>query len=169
MVATSYVGCDNTTLAVVLFSLALSITALNMSSYNVNHLDIAPRYAGVLMGITNTAGTIPGMIGPYVVGYLTNNEVIWTSLPVFKVLFIYLFIYFYFLFFFSITVEPPVCDHPKCQALDGRLWEVVVYESYDVLWHLPRPRKKIKNQCREKKIVFFPLRNYIFVYKQGIR
>jgi len=75
MVATSYVGCDHTTLAVVLFSLALSSSALNMSSYNVNHLDIAPRYAGVLMGITNTAGTIPGMIGPYVVGYLTDNEV----------------------------------------------------------------------------------------------
>ncbi|XP_020610537.1 sialin-like isoform X1 [Orbicella faveolata] len=74
MVATSYVGCDNTTLAVVLFSLALGITALNMSSYNVNHLDIAPRYAGVLMGITNSAATIPGMVGPYVVGYLTDNE-----------------------------------------------------------------------------------------------
>jgi hypothetical protein len=25
-----------------------------------NHLDIAPRYADVLMGITNTAGTVPG-------------------------------------------------------------------------------------------------------------
>ena len=75
MVSTSYVGCDDTTLAVVLFSLALGLLALNTSSYNVNHLDIAPRYAGVLMGITNSAATIPGMIGPYVVGYLTNNEV----------------------------------------------------------------------------------------------
>ena len=79
MVATSYVGCDNTTLAVVLFSLALGTTALNMSSYNVNHLDIAPRYAGVLMGITNAVATIPGMVGPYVVGYLTDNEVRCTS------------------------------------------------------------------------------------------
>ena len=86
MVATSYVGCDNTTLAVILFSLALSISALNMSSYNVNHLDIAPRYAGVLMGITNSIATIPGMIGPYVVGYLTDNEVRCTSLFVFSVL-----------------------------------------------------------------------------------
>lgn len=87
MVATSYIGCDDTTLAVVLFSLALGMTALNMSSYNVNHLDIAPRYAGVLMGITNTAATIPGMVGPYVVGYLTDNEVIHTSLFVFNVFF----------------------------------------------------------------------------------
>ena len=86
MVATSYVGCNNTTLAVVLFSLALGITALNKSSYIVNHLDIAPRYAGVLMGITNTFATIPGMVGPYVVGYLTNNEVRCSSLFVFNVL-----------------------------------------------------------------------------------
>ena len=86
MVATSYVGCNNTTLAVVLFSLALGITALNKSSYIVNHLDIAPRYAGVLMGITNTVATIPGMVGPYVVGYLTNNEVTFSSLFVFNVL-----------------------------------------------------------------------------------
>ena len=83
MVSTSYVGCDDTTLAVVLFSLALGMSALNTSSYNVNHLDIAPRYAGVLMGITNSAATIPGMVGPYVVGYLTNNEVSYFDLNYF--------------------------------------------------------------------------------------
>ena len=83
MVSTSYVGCDDTTLAVVLFSLALGLSALNTSSYNVNHLDIAPRYAGVLMGITNSAATIPGMVGPYVAGYLTNNEVSYFDLNFF--------------------------------------------------------------------------------------
>ena len=90
MAATSYVGCDDTTLAVVLLSLALGISALNMSSYAVNHLDIAPRYAGVLKGITNGAATIPGMVGPYVVGYLTDNEVM------FLCSMFYLFIYLFF-------------------------------------------------------------------------
>jgi len=33
---------------------------------NTNHLDIAPRYAGVLFGITNLATTLPGIIGPQV-------------------------------------------------------------------------------------------------------
>ncbi|XP_067047190.1 sialin-like [Acropora muricata] len=74
MVSTSYVGCEDTTLAVLLFSLALGTSNFNAASFNVNHLDIAPRYAGVLMGITNTAGTIPGIVGPFVVGVLTNNE-----------------------------------------------------------------------------------------------
>ena len=30
----------------------------------INHIDIAPRFAGLLMGITNTAGNIPGIIAP---------------------------------------------------------------------------------------------------------
>ena len=75
MVATSYVGCNSTSLAVVLFSLALGASNLNAATYRVNHLDIAPRFSGVLMGITNSAGTIPGIIGPFVVGLLTDNQV----------------------------------------------------------------------------------------------
>ena len=47
----------------------------NGSSYTVNHLDIAPRFAGILMGISNSVGTIPGIISPYVVGRLTDNQV----------------------------------------------------------------------------------------------
>jgi len=74
MVSTSYVGCESTSLAVILFSLGLGASNFNTASFNVNHLDIAPRFAGVLMGITNAAGTIPGIIGPYVVGLLTDNQ-----------------------------------------------------------------------------------------------
>jgi ACS family sodium-dependent inorganic phosphate cotransporter len=33
-------------------------------------MDLAPRSAGTLMGITNTAGTIPGIIGVYVSGLI---------------------------------------------------------------------------------------------------
>ena len=37
-----------------------------MAGFNINHIDIAPRFAGVLMGITNTIATIPGFVGPQV-------------------------------------------------------------------------------------------------------
>ena len=37
-----------------------------MPGVGVNQIDIAPRFAGVLMGITNTAGTIPGIIAPII-------------------------------------------------------------------------------------------------------
>lgn len=76
LVSTSYVGCDYTGLDVSLFSLAVGIQGLNGSSYAVNHLDIAPRFAGILMGISNSVGTIPGIIAPYIVGLLTDDQVI---------------------------------------------------------------------------------------------
>ncbi|CAG0881864.1 unnamed protein product, partial [Cyprideis torosa] len=44
------------------------------SSFNVNHLDIAPRYASILMGMSNGIGTLSGMICPIVVEKLTVNE-----------------------------------------------------------------------------------------------
>ena len=37
--------------------------AAGIGGFNVNHMDVAPRHAGTLMGITNTAGTIPGIVG----------------------------------------------------------------------------------------------------------
>ncbi|KAG7262216.1 hypothetical protein CRUP_023886 [Coryphaenoides rupestris] len=43
-------------------------------SFNVNHLDIAPRYASILMGISNGVGTLSGMVCPIIVGTMTKNK-----------------------------------------------------------------------------------------------
>ncbi len=51
---------------------ALGFAALTWSGFVPNHLDIAPRYADVLMGITNTAGTVPGIIGVAITGWLVD-------------------------------------------------------------------------------------------------
>jgi cyanate permease len=40
-------------------------------------MDIAPRDAGTLMGITNTAGTIPGIVGVYVSGLILQATGSW--------------------------------------------------------------------------------------------
>ncbi|MCB1749698.1 MAG: ACS family MFS transporter [Gammaproteobacteria bacterium] len=58
--------------ALVLMCGALGLAAFTWSGFVPNHLDIAPRYADVLMGITNTAGTIPGIIGVYITGWLVD-------------------------------------------------------------------------------------------------
>ncbi len=44
--------------------------------FNVNHLDIAPRYASILMGISNGVGTLAGMLCPVAVEFLTKEGVI---------------------------------------------------------------------------------------------
>jgi ACS family sodium-dependent inorganic phosphate cotransporter-like MFS transporter 6/7/8 len=46
-----------------------------ISGFNVNHLDIAPRYASILMGISNGVGTLSGMVCPIIVGAMTKNKV----------------------------------------------------------------------------------------------
>jgi ACS family sodium-dependent inorganic phosphate cotransporter len=59
--------------AVALMCGALGFISLTWSGFMPNHLEIAPRYADVLMGITNTAGTIPGIVGVYVTGALVTH------------------------------------------------------------------------------------------------
>ena len=59
--------------AVALMCGALGFIALTWSGFMPNHLEIAPRYADVLMGISNTAGTIPGVVGVYVTGWLVTS------------------------------------------------------------------------------------------------
>ncbi|XP_065843595.1 sialin-like [Oscarella lobularis] len=61
----------NRTIIIVCLCLSVGIGGMQMSGSSVNHLDIAPRYAGLLMGISNGAGTIPGIIAPYVAGAMT--------------------------------------------------------------------------------------------------
>ncbi|KAK7066596.1 hypothetical protein SK128_005107 [Halocaridina rubra] len=44
------------------------------TGFMVNHVDIAPNFAGTLFGITNAGATIPGWVAPMTVGALTNNQ-----------------------------------------------------------------------------------------------
>ncbi|XP_025090960.1 sialin-like [Pomacea canaliculata] len=73
MLAAGFSGCD-AAIAVALLTLSLGFSGFAMAGFNVNHLDIAPRFAGTLLGITNMVGTIPGFVGPTVLGVLTNEN-----------------------------------------------------------------------------------------------
>ena len=42
--------------------------------------DIAPAYAGIIFGISNTFATLPGVLSPYLVGALTEKVSV-SSLP----------------------------------------------------------------------------------------
>jgi len=59
-------------ISVLLMCGALGALGFTWSGFLPNHLDIAPRYAGVLMGITNTAGTIPGIFAVQITGWLVD-------------------------------------------------------------------------------------------------
>ncbi|XP_055339424.1 sialin-like isoform X2 [Paramacrobiotus metropolitanus] len=73
LICVGYIGCD-VFFAVLLLTIAVGSTSIAASGFQVNHIDISPAYAGILMGITNTVATIPGIAGPYVVGLVTNGQ-----------------------------------------------------------------------------------------------
>lgn len=67
----TYAGTPLIALAVMCGSLAC--IALTFSGYVPNFLDVAPRYADVLLGISNTFGTIPGIVGVFLAGWLLDQ------------------------------------------------------------------------------------------------
>uniref|UniRef100_A0A8C6L6L9 Solute carrier family 17 member 7 n=1 Tax=Nothobranchius furzeri TaxID=105023 RepID=A0A8C6L6L9_NOTFU len=60
--------------AITFLVLAVGFSGFAISGFNVNHLDIAPRYASILMGISNGVGTLSGMVCPLIVGAMTKNK-----------------------------------------------------------------------------------------------
>lgn len=69
----SLVECDRGA-TIALFFIAISLQGGIYTGFMVNHVDIAPNFAGTLFGITNGAATIPSFIAPVTVGALTNNK-----------------------------------------------------------------------------------------------
>uniref|UniRef100_A0A8C7YJK5 Vesicular glutamate transporter 1 n=1 Tax=Oryzias sinensis TaxID=183150 RepID=A0A8C7YJK5_9TELE len=60
--------------AITFLVLAVGFSGFAISGFNVNHLDIAPRYASILMGISNGVGTLSGMVCPLIVGAMTKHK-----------------------------------------------------------------------------------------------
>ncbi|CAC5394935.1 SLC17A5 [Mytilus coruscus] len=73
LVEAGFVSCEKKYLAVMFLCLALTMTGFTTVGFPVNHIDVAPKYSGILLGISNTVGTIPGMVDPLVAGALTPN------------------------------------------------------------------------------------------------
>ncbi len=68
------VAAASTTPLVGLVSLcgAVGMLGCTWSGFAPNHLEIGPRYADILSGLTNTAGTLPGIIGVAVTGVIVD-------------------------------------------------------------------------------------------------
>ncbi|NP_001263381.1 sialin isoform b [Mus musculus] len=75
LVAAGFIGCDYS-LAVAFLTISTTLGGFASSGFSINHLDIAPSYAGILLGITNTFATIPGMTGPIIAKSLTPDNTI---------------------------------------------------------------------------------------------
>jgi ACS family sodium-dependent inorganic phosphate cotransporter len=64
---------------VLYITFGLGFLACFASGMGTNHLDIGPKYAGVLIGLTNTAATIPGILAPTITGFIVKFTGDWNT------------------------------------------------------------------------------------------
>ena len=65
----------NTIATLSLLTMAVGFNGASYSGYVSSHVDLAPNFAGTLMGITNSIANIPGFVAPLVAGVLVNGHV----------------------------------------------------------------------------------------------
>lgn len=63
------------TLLIIFVTLAIGFGGMPWSSFGVNHLDIGAGYANVLISVSNTFATLPGIISPVLTGHLIEDKV----------------------------------------------------------------------------------------------
>ncbi|KMY94944.1 putative inorganic phosphate cotransporter isoform X1 [Drosophila simulans] len=74
LVGLGYVNPDQSELAVVLLCFTVGMNGATYLGFNMNHIDLSPNFAGILMGITNGVANIMSIIAPLIVGFIVTNE-----------------------------------------------------------------------------------------------
>ena len=69
-----FAGC-NKQMVVALLCATVGFNGLNFSSVSCNHIDIAPRFAGTLMGFTNSVANTMGFLAPQIIGKIIDGHV----------------------------------------------------------------------------------------------
>jgi len=63
---------------VAILTSGLGLSSFTLAGLYCTHQDISPKYASVLLGITNTIGAIPGVLGVALVGIILDRTQSWT-------------------------------------------------------------------------------------------
>ncbi|CAD5111621.1 DgyrCDS915 [Dimorphilus gyrociliatus] len=64
------------TLALIYLTIGVGFSGFSISGWQINHLDLSPRYASVLVGITTAVGTVAGILNPTLVGQMTKDQTV---------------------------------------------------------------------------------------------
>jgi len=64
---------DNNTAAVATITAALGLSSFSLAGLYCTHQDLSPKYASAMLGVTNTAAALPGVIGVATVGFLLDH------------------------------------------------------------------------------------------------
>ncbi|GAX80839.1 hypothetical protein CEUSTIGMA_g8274.t1 [Chlamydomonas eustigma] len=73
---TPYVA-NSSTLTVGCITLALGVSSFSLAGLYCTHQDMSPKYAPAMLGLTNTVGSIPGVLGVTTVGLFLDYTESW--------------------------------------------------------------------------------------------
>lgn len=71
----SFLSKKQAYLAVIILSFASSLTSFVQIGSNVNHLDLSPRFSGVIFGILNAIGQLASVVAPLFVQFAVTDTV----------------------------------------------------------------------------------------------
>ncbi|CAD5125480.1 DgyrCDS13693 [Dimorphilus gyrociliatus] len=72
LIGIPFTDCSSYKITIALLVAGVTLSGCQYSGFLVNHMDIAPKYAGTLFGISNMIGAIAG-VSPSVVGLIRTN------------------------------------------------------------------------------------------------
>lgn len=73
LVGSGYLGCDQRIIFVVLLVIGQGVFGICYTGTFPNMVDVAPRYAGIIFGMSNTVATLTGIFSPYFVTKITTK------------------------------------------------------------------------------------------------
>lgn len=117
LIAASYTGC-NPALTVAILTVGVGLNGGIYSGFKVNHLDISPRFAGILMSFTNFTANMAGLVAPLVAGIIIDKrptQAAWREV-FFAASGVYILCNTFYLIFASSVRQPwddPANDRPR--------------------------------------------------------
>ncbi|XP_049873005.1 putative inorganic phosphate cotransporter isoform X2 [Pectinophora gossypiella] len=69
----AHTGC-NPAATVAILAIGIGLNGGIYSGFKVNHLDISPRFAGILMSFTNCSANLTGLFAPIIAGYIIEGK-----------------------------------------------------------------------------------------------
>ncbi|XP_050437262.1 putative inorganic phosphate cotransporter isoform X2 [Adelges cooleyi] len=130
LITLAYMG-ENANAAITLYIFVVAIGCCTNVGFNINHLDLAPNYAGILMGITNAVASLGGLLAPMLVGFIVHDQ---TSVDEWRIVFtlgaaVLFFSSIFYLLFGSAEVQPWNDPANKDVGLRGSLQMKTDYGS----------------------------------------
>lgn len=68
----------NTSAIIACISISVGLGGFAMSGYIANTIDIAPQFGSIILGLSNTFATLPGLISPVLSGFIAKTPVSFT-------------------------------------------------------------------------------------------